>query len=58
MAAFMFILWYIFSYLGCVNNGEMVRAGKMVTSEWDAFIHALTLLVSLYVLVVVFLYVV
>ena len=30
----------------------------MVTSEWDAFIHALSLLVSLYVLVVVFLYVV
>ena len=50
MATFTFILRYVFSYLGCVNNGETVGAGEMVTSEWDAFMHALTSLVSLRVL--------
>ena len=50
MTTFTFILRYIFLYLGCVNNGETVGAGKMVTGEWDAFVHALTSLVSLCVL--------
>ena len=58
MATFMFILRYIFSYLGCVNNGETVGASEMATGEWGAFIHVLTLLVSLHVLVIVFLYIV